>query len=501
MLPRDLPHFPDLPAFVAYLEQAGRLARIDAPVRVAHEVTEIHRRVLAENGPALLFTRPVLADGSLSPMPLLANLFGTVERVAWGLGVEPSGLRRIGEALAELRAPAPPRGFRDLLRKLPMAKAVLSMRAKAVDETPHRFATGAAIDLAALPAQICWPREPAPLITWPVVVTRAPGADDLQSYNLGVYRLQVLGRDRLIARWLAHRGGARHHRMWRESGRDMPIAIVIGAAPATILSAVLPLPETVSEIGVSGLFGGRPELQACRTVPLRTPPGEIVIEGVVSPRETAPEGPYGDHTGYYNSVEPFPVVRVTGIRTRPAPLYMSTFTGRAPDEPSRIGEALNAVFVPVLKGQMPEVRDVWLPPEACSYRIAVVSIAKTYPGQARRVMMGLWSLLPQFTYTKLVIVVDEDIDIRSWDDVMWAVATRSDPSRDLLVVGETPIDYLDFASPRPGLGGKLGIDATNKIGPETDREWGAPLAMSEEVVRRVDALWPDLGLAAREPCR
>jgi 4-hydroxy-3-polyprenylbenzoate decarboxylase len=493
---RDLPPFSDLRAFVAFLEERDQLVRIREPVSVRHEITEIHRRVLQEGGPALLFEQAVQPDGQLAKMPVLVNLFGTVERVAWSLGVEPDGLRSLGQAIAELREPRPPQNLADAWSKIPLAKAALSMRPKEASGGKRMVLTEGDVDLGQLPIQICWPGEPAPLITWPLVVTRPPDSTHVDDYNVGVYRMQVLGRDRAIMRWLAHRGGARHHHRWKAIGEPMPVAVVIGADPSTILSAVLPLPETLSELRFSGLMRGqRPRLMPCVSVPLVVPAeAEIVIEGFVSPYETAPEGPFGDHTGYYNAVEQFPVMHVTAITMRPNPFYLSTFTGRAPDEPSRIGEALNELFVPILKRQFPEVRDVWLPPGACSYRIAVVSIAKRYAGQARRVMLGLWSLLPQFTYTKLLILVDEDIDVRSWDDVMWAVATRSDSSRDLVTISDTPIDYLDFASPRAGLGGKLGIDATNKIRPETDREWGEVLRMDPAVTARIDSIWSTLGL-------
>ena len=496
---RDLPHFRDLSAFLAHLDGAGQLRRISEPVRVAHEITEIHRRVIAESGPALLFERPIQPDGTVSHVPLLTNLFGTAERVAWGLGVEERNLPALGRILADLREPKPPRDLSEAWKALPLARAALSMRPRICKRAPVQELVfrGEAIDLAALPIQLCWPGEPAPLITWPLVLTVPPDSSPQDESNLGVYRMQVLGRDRAILRWLAHRGGARHHGQWRRLGREMPIAVVIGADPATILSAVLPLPETIPELRFSGLLRGeRPALIPCVSIPLLVPAeAEIVIEGLVSPDETAPEGPYGDHTGYYNAVEPFPVMKVTAVTMRRAPLYLSTSTGRAPDEPSRIGEALNTLFLPLLQQQFPEVVDVWLPPEACSYRIAVVAIAKRYPGQARRLMLGLWSLLPQFSYTKLVIVVDADIDPRDWTQVMWAVATRADASRDLVTLTDTPIDYLDFASPKPGLGGKLGIDATNKLAPETEREWGRPMAMDPAVSARVDALWPSLGLA------
>ncbi len=504
---RDLPPFRDLREFLSYLEAHGQLARVRAAVSVVHEMTEIHRRVLNAGGPALLFEHAVKADGKPATMPVLVNLFGTCERVAWGLGVRPENLASLGDLLSDLREPRPPRDLGDALRKLPLARAALAMRPRAIAQAPvHAIVQrGAAVDLATLPAQICWPGEPAPLLTWPLVITRPPDAKGIESYNVGVYRMQVLDRDRAIIRWLAQRGGARHHRMWRDRGLEMPVAVAIGADPATILAAALPLPETLSEMQFAGLL---------RDERLRLAPGvsgrllvpadaEIVIEGTISTTETAPEGPYGDHTGYYNSVEEFPVMRVSAITMRTAPIYLSTFTGRPPDEPSRIGEALNGLFVPLVRRQFPEVVDLWLPPEACSYRIAVVSLVKTYPGQARRVMLGLWSLLPQFTYTKLLITVDPDIDVRNWEDVMWAVATRSDASRDLLTIDQTPIDYLDFASPKAGLGGKLGIDATVKIGPETERPFGRILAMDAATIARVDAMWGELGLPRlrRDGCR
>lgn len=504
---RDVPRFRDLSDFLRFIESRGQLRRIREKISVVHEITEIHRRVLEAHGPALLFEQPVKADGEPSEMPLLTNLFGTVERIAWGMGIAPDRLEQLGALMAELRAPRPPNGIKDAFDKLPLARAALATRPRTRAAAPVQdcVTMGPDIDLTRLPVQICWPGEPAPLITWPLVITVPPASATAdQEENVGVYRMQVLGRDRAIIRWLAHRGGARHHQQWKAAGRDMPVAIVIGADPATILAAVLPLPETMSELRFAGILRGeRPDLAPCLTVPLAIPAeAEIVIEGFVSATETAPEGPYGDHTGYYNSVEEFPVMRVTAITTRRQPVYLSTFTGRPPDEPSRIGEALNRLFVPLIRQQFPEVTDCWLPPEACSYRIAVAAIKKRYPGQARRLMLGLWSMLPQFSYTKLLIVVDDDIDIRDWRAVMWAVSTRSDASRDLVTLTDTPIDYLDFASPKSGLGGKLGIDATTKIPPETDREWGVPLAMDPAVVARVDAMWSSLGLsgvAARAP--
>jgi 4-hydroxy-3-polyprenylbenzoate decarboxylase len=497
-LQRDVPRFRELSDFLRFLDSRGQLRRIRERVSVVHEVTEIHRRVISDSGPVLLFEQPVKADGTPSSMPLVTNLFGTVERIAWGLGIGPERLEELGELMAELRSPRPPHNLKEAWQKLPLARAALATRPRTSAAAPVQecVATGESVDLNMLPAQICWPGEPAPLITWPLVITAPPETTASDQENVGVYRMQVISRDRAIMRWLAHRGGARHHRQWKALGRDMPVAVVIGADPATILSAVLPLPETISELRFAGILRGeRPDLTPCLTVPLSVPAAaDIVIEGFVSASETAPEGPYGDHTGYYNAVEEFPVLRVTAITTRRQPLYLSTFTGRAPDEPSQIGEAMNRVFVPLIRRQFPEVVDCFLPPEACSYRIAIAAIKKSYPGQARRVMLGLWSMLPQFTYTKLLIVVDDDIDIRDWREVMWAMATRSDSSRDLVTLTDTPIDYLDFASPKSGLGGKLGIDATNKIGPETDRAWGEPLLMDPAVIARVDAMWSRLGL-------
>lgn len=502
MLRRDQPPFPNLRNFLTHLEENGQLIRIRDRVSIVHEMTEIHKRVLQANGPALLFETPVRADGAVAEIPVLVNLFGTRERVAWGLGVNLDHLSRLGDALAELSEPRPPHNFADMMTKLPLARGIMAMRPKHVDTPPVQDIVwrGDSIDLTRLPVQTCWPQEPAPLITWPMVITRSPDDEANNNINVGVYRMQVIGRDRAILRWLAHRGGARHHHQWTARGLDMPIAIAIGADPAAILAAVLPLPETLSEFRFAGLLrGARLPLANCISVPLIVPAeAEIVIEGIVSAHEVAPEGPFGDHTGYYNAVENFPVMRVTAITMRRQPIYLSTFTGRPPDEPSRIGEVFNELLVPLVKKRLPEIVDLWLPPEACSYRIAVVSISKHYPGQARRVMLALWSMLPQLTYTKLLILVDPDIDVRNWSDVMWAVATRSDPSRDLVTLTDTPIDYLDFASPKSGLGGKLGIDATTKMHPETDREWGQLLTMDSTVIERIDRLWHTLGLPLNE---
>ncbi|HXQ45104.1 MAG TPA: UbiD family decarboxylase, partial [Caulobacteraceae bacterium] len=438
--------------------------------------------------------------------PCLANLFGTVGRVAAGVtlgGTERTSaaeLRQVGELLAYLRQPEPPRGMKDALELLPLARTVMSMRPKTVRSAPVQevVLTGDDIDLAQLPVQTCWPGEPAPLITWPLVVTKGPGEAREDDYNLGIYRMQVIGKDRTLMRWLAHRGGAQHHRRWKEAGRPepLPACAVIGADPGTILAAVTPVPDTLSEYQFAGLLrGAKVDLVRAKTVPLLVPAqAEMVIEGHVLLDEYADEGPYGDHTGYYNAVERFPVFQVSAITMRRDPIYLTTYTGRPPDEPSILGEALNEVFIPLFQQQFPEIVDFWLPPEGCSYRIAVVSIRKAYPGHAKRVMLGVWSYLRQFMYTKWVIVVDADIDARDWKDVMWAISTRMDPARDITLIENTPIDYLDFASPESGLGSKIGLDATDKWPPETHRDWGRPIAMDPDVVATVTAKWAKLGL-------
>ncbi|MCC7165997.1 MAG: UbiD family decarboxylase [Rhodospirillales bacterium] len=490
--------FESLSAFVAHLERHGRLKRIAAPVTTVLEMTEIQARLVRQGGPAVLFENPIGADGKSASMPVLANLFGTVERVAWGMGRQPSELRQIGETLAFLKQPEPPGGWREAVAMLPLAKTVLAMKPALVSKAPCQEIVweGDAVDLARLPIQSCWPGEPAPLITWPLVVTEGPGGDKRDQANLGIYRMQVTGKNTTLMRWLAQRGGAQHFARWKAARSDpMPVAAVIGADPGTLLAAVTPVPDTLSEYQFAGLLRGKKvALVPCKTIPLKVPAeAEIVLEGHVSLDQTGPEGPYGDHTGYYNAVEPFPVFTVKAITMRRAPLYLSTFTGRPPDEPSVLGEALNEVFIPLLQQQFPEIVDFWLPPEGCSYRIAVVSIKKAYPGHARRVMMGVWSFLRQFVYTKFVIVIDDDVSARDWKDVMWAIATRMDPVRDIVAIDNTPIDYLDFASPKAGLGGKLGLDATTKIGTETDRPWGLPLKMAEDIVAKVTGRWSEYG--------
>jgi 4-hydroxy-3-polyprenylbenzoate decarboxylase len=492
--------------FLAKLEAAGELVRVTEPVSTVLEMTEIQRRLLRDGGPAVLFENVVRGDGQRSSIPALVNLFGTVKRVAMGVtldGVERTTageLRSVGELLAFLRQPEPPRGLKDAWDMLPLAKTVMGMRPQVRKTAPVQEVVlkGADIDLARLPIQTCWPGEPAPLITWPLVVTKGPSESREDDYNLGIYRMQVIGRDRTIMRWLAHRGGAQHHRRWKAEGRrePLPACAVIGADPGTILAAVTPVPDTLSEYQFAGLLrGAKLDLVPAKTVPLMVPAhAEIVLEGHVLLDEYADEGPYGDHTGYYNSVEQFPVFQISAITMRKDPIYLTTFTGRPPDEPSVLGEALNEVFIPLIRQQFPEIVDFWLPPEGCSYRIAVVSMKKAYPGHAKRVMMGVWSYLRQFMYTKWVIVVDDDINARDWKDVMWAISTRMDPARDITLIEGTPIDYLDFASPESGLGSKVGLDATNKWPPETKREWGDLLGMDAATVAAVTEKWSRLGL-------
>ncbi|MCF7820923.1 MAG: 4-hydroxy-3-polyprenylbenzoate decarboxylase [Mariprofundaceae bacterium] len=484
--------YPDLRAFIDELEQRGDLKRISAPVCSELEVTEISDRVLRRGGPALLFEN---IKGHT--MPMLTNLFGTAERIALGMGRDSADeLREIGELLAYLKEPEPPRGIKDAVGKFPILKQVLHMAPKVVKHAPWKEVVlqGDDVDLTRLPIQTCWPGDVAPLLTWGLVVTKGPHKE---RQNLGIYRQQLLGKNRLIMRWLKHRGGAQDHREAGSAGAEkFPCAVVIGADPATILAAVTPIPDTLSEYQFAGLLRGKKTvLTNCMSVPLQVPASaEIVLEGHISFDEYADEGPFGDHTGYYNEVERFPVFTVETMSMRRDAIYHSTHTGKPPDEPAILGLAFNEVFVPILKKQFPEIVDFYLPMEGCSYRVAVVSIRKGYAGHAKRVMFGIWSYLRQFMYTKFIIVVDEDIDCRSWEEVVWAISTRTDPERDFTIVGNTPIDYLDFASPVAGLGSKVGIDATNKLPGETGREWGIPIAMSEKVKSRVDEMWDELGL-------
>jgi len=479
--------------FMDDLEKRKLLVRVKEPVSPHLEMTEIGRRLLAQGGPAVLFENVVGSD-----MPALINLFGTVERVALGMNRKPEELREIGEALAFLKQPEPPEGIREAMKMLPLVKTVMAMKPKTVSKAPCQeiVLTGEDIDLSKFPIQGCWPGEPAPLITWPLVVTKGPTGAKEDNFNLGIYRMQVLGKNKTLMRWLKHRGGAQHHARWGKEKREpLPAAVVIGCDPGTILAAVTPVPDTLSEYQFAGLLRGeKVELVDCKTVPLKVPAhAEIILEGFVSLDEYGDEGPYGDHTGYYNSVEQFPVFTITAITMRKNPIYLTTYTGKPPDEPSVLGEALNEVFIPLLQQQFPEIVDFYLPPEGCSYRIAVVSIKKAYAGHAKRVMMGIWSFLRQFVYTKWIIVVDDDINCRDWKEVMWAISTRMDPVRDITMVENTPIDYLDFASPISGLGGKVGLDATNKMDGETTREWGREIEMDQAVIDKIDGLWKKMG--------
>jgi 4-hydroxy-3-polyprenylbenzoate decarboxylase len=482
----------DLREFIALLEQRGELVRIKQEVDPYLEMTEISDRTLRGQGPALLFENPKGFD-----TPVLCNLFGTPTRVAMGMGQDNvQALRDIGELLAFLKEPEPPKGLLDLWEKRHDFKQVLNMPVKVVKRAPCQQVVieGDEVDLDRLPIQTCWPGDAAPLVTWALAVTRGP---DKERQNLGIYRMQKIANNKLIMRWLAHRGGALDYRAFQKKypGKPYPVAIALGADSATTLGAVTPVPDTLSEYAFAGLLRGeKTQVVKCLGNDLQVPAtAEFILEGFLCGEE-APEGPFGDHTGYYNEVESFPVFTIERITHRENPIYHSTYTGRPPDEPAILGVALNEVFVPILKKQFPEIVDFYLPPEGCSYRMAVVSMQKQYPGHSKRVMMGVWSFLRQFMYTKFVIVTDDDVDVRNWEDVIWAMTTRMDPVRDTVMVENTPIDYLDFASPISGLGSKMGLDATNKMPGETDREWGEPIRMSDNVTDRVDAIWDTLGI-------
>jgi 4-hydroxy-3-polyprenylbenzoate decarboxylase len=483
----------DLRDFMQLLEQRGQLKRIKQEIDPYLEMTEIADRTLRAQGPALLFENPKGYNH-----PVLANLFGTPQRVAWGMGQEDVGaLRDVGEWMAMLKEPEPPKGLRDLFDKLPLFKQILNMPVKRLSKAPCQeiVLSGDAVDLYQLPVQHCWPGDVAPLVSWGLTITKGPYK---KRQNLGIYRQQLLAKNKLIMRWLDHRGGAIDFCEWQEAhpGEPFPVAVAIGADPATILGAVTPVPDTLSEYAFAGLLRqSRTEVIKALSCDLDVPASaEIVLEGYLMPNDMAPEGPYGDHTGYYNEVDEFPVFTVTHMTMRKNAIYHSTYTGRPPDEPAMLGVALNEVFVPLLRKQFPEIVDFYLPPEGCSYRMAIVTIKKRYPGHAKRVMMGVWSFLRQFMYTKFVIVCDDDVNARDWNDVIWAITTRMDPARDTTLIENTPIDYLDFASPVAGLGSKMGMDATNKWPGETQREWGTPIHMDEAVKHRVDELWDSLGI-------
>lgn len=487
--------YADLRDFIAQLEAVGELKRIAVEIDPYLEMTEISDRTLKLGGPALLFENP-----KGYAMPVLANLFGTPKRVAMGMGQDNvEALREVGKLLAFLKEPEPPKGLKDAWQKLPIFKQVLNMAPKVVKSAPCQAIVieGDQVDLGQIPIQTCWPEDAAPLITWGLVVTKGPHKE---RQNLGIYRQQVLGSNKVIMRWLSHRGGALDFQEWQQAhpGKPFPIAVALGADPATILGAVTPVPDNLSEYAFAGLLrGSKTELVKCLTHDLQVPASaEIILEGYLYPGDNAAEGPFGDHTGYYNEVETFPVFTIERITQRKNPIYHSTYTGRPPDEPAILGLALNEVFVPLIQKQFPEINDFYLPPEGCSYRMAVVTINKQYPGHAKRVMLGVWSFLRQFMYTKFVIVTDSDINARNWQDVMWAMTTRMDPARDTVIIENTPIDYLDFASPVAGLGSKIGFDATHKWPGETTREWGKTITMTEEIKQRIDGIWDSLGIIA-----
>ncbi|MBN3564632.1 4-hydroxy-3-polyprenylbenzoate decarboxylase [Aliamphritea spongicola] len=485
--------YKDLRDFIRTLEDQGELKRIQMEVDPHLEMTEICDRTLRAGGPALLFENPKGYD-----YPVLANLFGTPKRVAMGMGEEDvASLREVGKLLAMLKEPEPPKGVKDAWDKLPVYKQVLNMGPKVVRKADCQahVIEGDDVDLYKLPIQTCWPGDAGPLVTWPLVITRGP---EKPRQNLGIYRQQLIGKNKLIMRWLAHRGGALDFREWQKAhpGEPFPVAVALGADPATILGAVTPVPDSLSEYAFAGLLrGGKTEVTECIGSDLQVPASaEFILEGFIYPDEMADEGPFGDHTGYYNEVDRFPVFTVERITHRKKPIYHSTYTGRPPDEPAILGVALNEVFVPILQKQFPEIVDFYLPPEGCSYRMAVVTMKKQYPGHAKRIMLGVWSFLRQFMYTKFVIVCDDDVNARDWNDVIWAITTRMDPQRDTVMIDNTPIDYLDFASPVSGLGSKMGMDATNKWEGETDREWGEPIVMSDEIKQRVDDIWQELDI-------
>ncbi|ABV73968.1 UbiD family decarboxylase [Rickettsia canadensis str. McKiel] len=538
--------FKNLLEFLKFLEKNGELTRISTEVKADLEITEISRRGLAQGGPALLFENVIKTDGTKSDIPVLTNLYASIKRICMGLKLQNiEELRELGVLVAFLKQPQPPASFKETLSMLPLAKRIFAMSPKTISKASCHEVIIDKPNINILPIQKCWPDDISPLITWGIVVTKGPTEDKIRplskftyreefkgdaklstaaymdiredtsigstyntlplelkfgkrcidNYNLGIYRMQIISENKLLMRWLKLRGGAEHHKRWREAKKEpFPAAIVIGANPAVTLAAVTPIPENISEYNFAGLLGNeKVELVQCKTIDLKVPAhSEIVLEGYVSLEEYLPEGPFGDHTGYYNDVEEFPVFIITAITMKKNPVYLSTYTGKPPDEPSILGEALNEIFIPILQQQFPEIVDFWLPPEGCSYRIVVVSIKKSYSGHAKRIMLGIWSYLRQFMYSKFIIVVDDDIDVRNWQEVIWAIATRSDPRRDTTFIDNSPIDYLDFASPQLGLGSKMGIDATDKIYPETNRKWGKKIEMSQEVIDKVNNMWNGL---------
>lgn len=489
--------YKDFRSFIEQLEKIGQLKRIQQPIDPKYEMTEISDRTLRSGGPALLFENPIGFE-----MPVLTNLFGTEERVALGMGLQRTDeLRGVGELLAYLKEPEPPKGFRDVLDKLPVFRQVLNMPTKCLKKAPCQAIIwqGDDVDLDKIPVMSCWPGDVAPLLSWGLTITRGPTK---KRQNIGIYRQQKLSKNKIIMRWLAHRGGALDFQDWQVNhpGEPFPVSVAFGADPATILASVTPVPDTLSEYAFAGLLRGtKTEVVKSISNDLEVPASaEIVLEGYVDPNEYADEGPYGDHTGYFNEVERYHVFTITHMTMRKNPIYHSTYTGRPPDEPAILGVALNEVFVPILQKQFPEIIDFYLPPEGCSYRMAIVTMKKQYPGHAKRVMMGVWSFLRQFMYTKFVVVCDDDVNARDWKDVIWAITTRMDPARDTLMIENTPIDALDFASPIMGLGSKMGLDATSKWPGETQREWGTPIKKDQRIVDRIDEIWDELGIFKTE---
>ena len=480
--------YQDLREFIADLQEKNLLVKTDIETNPDIEIAQVCKKSLLEQGPAILFT-----NTKGSSIPLLGNLFGTTERIAMGIGESNTeSLRKVGKQLAQLKEPEPPKSLKDLWSKIPLLKQAVNMSCKKVNNPVCQEVVieGGNVDLSILPIQRCWPEDAAPLITWGLTITKGP---EKQRLNLGIYRQQVIGKNRIIMRWLAHRGGAIDYQEWcrKNPGKPFPVSVAIGVDPATILAAVTPIPDTISEYSFAGLLRNK-KTKIAKSIgnELMVPAfAEIVLEGEILPGDTAAEGPYADHTGYYNEIETFPVMTVRRITHRQNPIYLSTYTGRPPDEPAILGVALNEIFIPILQRQYPEIVDFYLPPEGCSYRYAVVSIKKQYPGHARRIMFGIWSFLRQFMYTKFIVVTDDDIDIRNWDDVIWALTTRVDPARDCEIVENTAIDYLDFASPKSGIGSKIGFDATNKWPGETEREWGKPVDINPNIEKRADELW------------
>ncbi|MCP5014077.1 MAG: UbiD family decarboxylase [Ketobacter sp.] len=490
-------HYSDLRHFLQHLQNADELHKVNHPVSPHLEMTEISSRVLHNKGPALLFTNlPGYQHSALT------NLFGTQDRIAKAMGVTCSeDIRVIGKLLAQLKQPTPPERLQDIFKSLPLLKSALHMQCKYTNHPicQQNRIERACVDLGELPIQTCWPGDAAPLITWPLVITKGPSKPRL---NIGIYRMQVIDRNRLIVRWLSHRGGALDYQDWvtAHPTEPFPISVAIGADPATILAAVTPVPDTLSEFAFAGLLRGqKSQITQCIGNPLSVPAtAEYILEGHIHPNDTAQEGPFGDHTGYYNEQAPFPVMTVDRITHRDDPIYLSTYTGRPPDEPSVLAMSLNELFIPILQTYFPEIIDFYLPPAGCSYRMAIISIRKQYPGHAKRIMLGIWSVLRQFMYTKYLVVVDEDINIRNWDDVIWAITTRTDPERDSTLINNTPIDYLDFASPTAGLGSKMGLDATNKWVEETRREWGSPISQDPVIVQRIDEIWSQLAIPIKK---